>query len=63
MANLDESTKNLRARGWVEANRIEFSPGPCCTYRDPAGNALVIYENKRPFVMQEFKGKIDSVSP
>jgi predicted enzyme related to lactoylglutathione lyase len=63
VVNLDQATKHLNARGGVEANRIEIPPGPCCTFRDPAGNALAIYENKRPVVMQEFKGKIDSVSP
>jgi catechol 2,3-dioxygenase-like lactoylglutathione lyase family enzyme len=59
--NLDDAVKQLTAKGWKEENRIENPPGPCCTFRDPAGNALVIYENTRPFVMQEFRGKIDSV--
>lgn len=60
--NLDDAVKQLNAKGWKEENRIEIPPGPCCTFRDPAGNALVIYENTRPFVMQEFKGKIDTAS-
>jgi predicted enzyme related to lactoylglutathione lyase len=58
--NLDSAIMQLKSKGWKEENRIEIPPGPCCTFRDPAGNALVIYENKRPFIMQEFKGKIDT---
>lgn len=58
--NLDNSVAELKSKGWKEVNRIEIPPGPCCTFRDPAGNALVLYENVRPFVMKEFKGKIDT---
>lgn len=57
--NLEETARQLESRGWKEEGRIEIPPGPCCTFRDPADNALVIYENKRPCVMQEFRGKID----
>jgi len=59
VADLDDSSEKLKSKGWEEENRIEIPPGPCCTFRDPAGNALVIYENLRPFIMEEFKGKID----
>jgi hypothetical protein len=31
----------------------------CYLFRDPADNHVVIYENKRPNVMEEFKGRID----
>lgn len=57
--NLENAIAHLKLKGWKEENRIEIPPGPCCTFRDPAGNALVIYENKRPFIMREFRGKID----
>jgi hypothetical protein len=57
--NIEDAIEELLSKGWTEEKRIEIPPGPCCTFRDPAGNALVIYENKRPFVMQEFKGKFD----
>lgn len=59
VASLEETIEELTPKGWKEMNRIEIPPGPCCTFRDPAGNALVVYENTRPYVMQEFKGKID----
>lgn len=60
--NLDNAINHLKSKGWKEeeGNIIEIPPGPCSTLRDPAGNALVIYENKRPYVMQEFKGRIDA---
>lgn len=57
--NLEETIAGLKPKGWKEEHRIEIPPGPCCTFRDPAGNALVVYENTRPYVMQEFRGKID----
>jgi hypothetical protein len=60
--NLETTARELKARGWAEEKSLEIPPGPCSTFRDPAGNALVIYENKRPFVMQEFRGKIDTQS-
>ena len=57
--NLENTIAELKAKGWQEENRLEIPPGPCCTFRDPAGNALVVYENIRPYIMEEFKGKID----
>ena len=57
--DLDNAIKQLKLKGWKEEKRIEIPPGPCCTFRDPAGNALVIYENVRPDFMDEFRGKID----
>jgi catechol 2,3-dioxygenase-like lactoylglutathione lyase family enzyme len=59
---LDSAIEQLKSKGWKEENRIEIPPGPCCTFRDPAGNALVIYENIRPDVLNEFRGRIDSSS-
>ena len=58
--NLENSVLALKSRGWKEENRIEIPPGPCCTFRDPAGNALVIYENARTHVMEDFRGRIDT---
>jgi hypothetical protein len=40
---------------------LEISPGPCYTFRDPAGNAIAIYENLRPEVMEQFNGRIDKL--
>ena len=60
--NLELTARKLRSKGWKEENRIEIPPGPCYVFRDPADNALVIYENARPYVMQEFTGRIDNVN-
>ena len=60
--NLELTARKLRSKGWKEENRIEIPPGPCYVFRDPADNALVIYENARPYVMQEFTGRIDDVN-
>jgi len=57
--DLKNTTIELKSRGWKEENRVEIPPGPCSTFRDPAGNALVIYQNVRPGIMDEFRGKID----
>ena len=58
--SIEGATVELVTRGWKEEKRVEIPPGPCSTFRDPAGNALVIYENVRPYVMNEFTGKIDT---
>ena len=58
--NLDKAAFELRARGWKEEKSLEIPNGPCLTFRDPADNSIVIYENRRPHVMRDFKGRIDS---
>ena len=60
VSNLEVTASRLRSKGWKEEKRIEIPPGPCCVFRDPADNALVIYENIRPDVMREFTGRIDN---
>ena len=57
--NLDNIYSELKSRGWIEEKRLGIPNGPCCIFRDPAGNRIAIYENKRPNVMEEFKGRID----
>ena len=49
----------LRSQGWKEDKMLEIPPGPCYTSRDPAGNAIAIYENRRPEVVTQTKGRID----
>ncbi|HET7149495.1 MAG TPA: VOC family protein [Candidatus Nitrosopolaris sp.] len=58
--NLDKAASELRSRGWREEKSLELPNCPCKTFRDPAANAIVIYENRRPHVMEEFKGRIDN---
>ena len=57
--NLDKARSELQARGWKEEKSLEIPNGPCLTFRDPALNPIVIYENRRPNVMSDFKGRID----
>ncbi|MGN6623112.1 MAG: VOC family protein [Candidatus Nitrosocosmicus sp.] len=57
--NIDKTFFELKSRGRIEEKKIEIPNGPCYTFRDPAGNHIAIYENKRPDVMKEFKGRID----
>ena len=58
--NLDKVRSELRARGWKEEKSLEIPNGPCLTFCDPADNSIVIYENRRPDVMRNFKGRIDN---
>jgi hypothetical protein len=58
--NLEKAMSELRARGWEEEKSLEIPNGPCLTFRDPASNPIVVYENQRPHVMNDFKGRIDS---
>ena len=58
--NLDKTSSDLKSRGWMQEKRLEIPSGPCCTFRDPTDNHIAIYENKRPNVMEEFKGRIDN---
>jgi hypothetical protein len=58
---LESTVAALRARGWTpESGPFEVPNGPCYTFRDPMGVRLAIYENRRPEVVQEFAGRIDS---
>jgi hypothetical protein len=57
--NLDDTASTLRSQGWKEDKKLEIPSGPCYTFRDPAGNAIAIYENQRPEVVRQFNGRID----
>jgi hypothetical protein len=57
--NLDDTASNLRSQGWKEDKKLEIPPGSCYTLRDPAGNAIAIYENQRPEVVKQFNCRID----
>src|SRR5439155_2310740 len=60
VADFDEAEAALRARGWApEGEPFEIPSGPCCSFRDPAGNQLAIYENRRPGAAASFEGRFD----
>ena len=57
--SIGKTYSDLKSRGWIQEKKLEIPNGPCYTFRDPSGNHIAIYENKRPNVMEEFKGRID----
>jgi predicted enzyme related to lactoylglutathione lyase len=56
--SLDSTASTLRSKGWKEEKMLEIPPGPCYIFRDPSGNAIAIYENLRPEVVEQFNGRI-----
>jgi hypothetical protein len=60
VSNLEKVASALRAKGWREEKSLEIPNCPCLTFRDPAENSIVIYENRRQHVMSDFKGGIDN---
>jgi hypothetical protein len=58
--NMEKAASDLKSRGWIIPKSLEIPNGPCHTFRDPADNHIAIYENRRPYVMEQFKGRIDS---
>jgi hypothetical protein len=61
VSSLDSTASTLHSQGWKEEKMLEIPPGPCYTFRDPTGNAIAIYENLRPEVMEQFDGRIDKL--
>ena len=59
VSSLDSTA--LHSKGWKEEKILEIPPGPCYIFRDPAGNAIAIYENLRPEVVGQFNGRIDKL--
>jgi hypothetical protein len=57
--NLNHVASELRSKGWREEKRLEIPNGQCYKFRDPADNSIVIYENRRPHVIEDFKARID----
>ena len=56
--NLEKVASALRARGLREEKSLDIPNGPCLTFRYPAENLIVIYENRRPYVMSDIKWRI-----
>ncbi len=57
--NLEKTVSALSLRGWKKEKELEIPNGPCFTFRDPAGNSIALYENRRPDIMKAFTGRID----
>jgi hypothetical protein len=58
--NLDDTASTPRSQGRKEDKKLEIPPGSCYTLRDPAGNAIAIYENQRPEVVKQFNCRTDN---
>lgn len=49
VADLKETAKALRKRGWKpEGRSFDIPNGPCYVFEDPSGNRFGIFENVRP---------------
>lgn len=59
VANLQDMTATLRARGWTEGHSLEIPQGPVCTFATPGGQRIGIYERTRPRVEASFEGRRD----
>lgn len=59
VADLEQMTSDLRARGWTPDVSIELPMGPASTFRAPGGVRLAIYEASRPFVVESMVGRRD----
>ena len=49
----------LRERGWKGGTRLEIPQGPICSFVDPGGHRLAIYQLTRPQVIESFAGRRD----
>ena len=51
--------RTLRERGWQRGTRLEIPQGPICSFVDPGGHRLAIYQLTRPQVIESFAGRRD----
>jgi len=59
VADLDAAIATLRQRGWKGGTRLEIPQGPICSFVDPGGHRLAIYQLTRPQVIESFVGRRD----
>jgi predicted enzyme related to lactoylglutathione lyase len=52
--DLDETIKDLTARGWKpDGGRFEIPDGPCVNFSDASGNEYAILQMSRPHILEE----------
>ncbi len=49
----------LEERGLRRDRAIELPPGPAVTFRTPGGLRFALYEPRRPFMVESFRGRRD----
>lgn len=59
VTDLDAAIGILRGRGWKGGSRLEIPQGPICSFVDPGGHRLAIYQLTRPQVIESFAGRRD----
>jgi hypothetical protein len=57
--SINKTSKIHKSRGWKDEKVLGIPQGPYYVFRDPSDNAITIYENQRPGVMEKFRGRID----
>jgi hypothetical protein len=59
VADLDQASVDLMARGWTNEGTIELPMGPATRFHAPGGLRLAIFEAVRPFVIDSMAGRRD----
>ena len=59
VADLEQASKELEARGWKRGHSLEIPHGPVCSFVTPGGHRLAIYQLARPEVGEHFAGRRD----
>jgi hypothetical protein len=57
--DLEDATRQLRARGWEAGHGLEIPQGPVQSFIAPGGHRVAIYELTRPGVEAGFEGRRD----
>jgi hypothetical protein len=59
VADIQQATQTLEARGWKKGHTFEIPHGPVCSFATPGGHRLAIYQLARPEVGEHFAGRRD----
>lgn len=59
VADIEQATDELEARGWQRGHMLEIPHGPVCSFTTPGGHRLAIYQLTRPQVGDHFADRRD----
>jgi hypothetical protein len=57
--DLEATLAELEGRGWSRERGLEIPHGPCCSFRNPGGHRIAVYQLTRPEVPAHFEGRRD----